>query len=78
MMTCNVLSPDIMGCTRLAGHHLAGVPSCKNASTGQEWCGYCIAWSCTLHGITGQQAKALMPYELDHLYQSVSSAGKES
>lgn len=66
---CPSLSPDgiIVGCTLLSGHQFEGNKTCRNASTGQRWCGYCGTWSCDRHGVDGQEHHTPSAYELERL-----------
>ena len=67
--SCGSISPDgKFGCSKLSGHHFAGIPECRNPTTKVAWCGLCGEWTCDMHKVKGQPVYTLSTYELDKLW----------
>ena len=50
---CSGIAPNGWMCVRLKGHREDGIAQCFNQYEDVIWCGVCILWACSKHGIRG-------------------------
>ena len=50
---CSGIAPNGWMCVRLKGHREDGIAHCFNQYEDVIWCGVCILWACSTHGIRG-------------------------